>query len=228
MNSNAVGITEGADPTVHDGWVSWVKAGRAAVLVTKMPRLLLPRVSAEDNVLVHCTITGLGGSVIEPNVDPTEVSLDYYHRFCRLLGSDRVVLRVDPIVYVDDDSVEALKALVAEAEGKVRISFVDAYPHVRIRFEAAGLAALQSSFHMDYAVRRRVYEALGRPEVCAEPGLPCIPCVGVKTCRVLGVKPSEARRGQRYYCSCLSNKVELCYPPPKCTYGCLYCYWRDR
>jgi len=222
----SIGITEKADPTVNKRWLDWVKAGKPAVLVTKMPRLLLPMVSSKDNVIVHCTITGLGGTLVEPNIDSAEVSLRYYHEFCRFLGADRVVLRIDPIVYVDDFR-GALKSLAAEAEGAVRISFVDMYPHVRRRFEVAGLVVPQDSFHMGYALRREVYEALGRPEVCAEPGLPNIPCVGVKACRVLDVEPSQVRGGQRRDCGCLSNKVELCYPPPKCTYGCLYCYWRD-
>lgn len=178
------------------------------------------------NIIVHCTITSLGGSPVEPNIDPPERSLKHYHKFCKLLGPERVVLRIDPILswnYSD----EALLDLIDEAEGRVRISFMDLYPHVAQRFARHSVPLDQSSFHHPLEARLRVWETLGQPEVCAEPGLPNTPCVGKADCEILGVEPSPYLKGQRRLCGCLANKVELCTWPPKCTYGCLYCYWKD-
>jgi hypothetical protein len=60
MNKNLIGITERADPTVNFKWKPWVTAGRPAILITKMPRLLIPHLTGKENIIIHCTITGLG------------------------------------------------------------------------------------------------------------------------------------------------------------------------
>lgn len=225
--NNKIGITEGADPTVNPRWVEWVEAGKPAILITKMPRLLLPRLSPNYNIIVHCTITGLGGTPLERSIDNYETSLKYYHDTCKLLGSERVVLRIDPIVrWYWEDSACALQEVSREAEGRVRISFMDLYPHVKTRLQKVNLVLTQTAFHQPLDERRYIWEALGKPEVCAEPGPPSTPCVSKVDCEILGVRPSLAFRGQRKECRCLANKTELCKPPPKCVYGCLYCYWR--
>jgi len=225
METNLVGITERADPTVNLRWQQWVKEGKPAILITKNPKLLLPMLLRKDNVIVHCTITLMGGSVLEPKIPGPLESAFYYHRLCDFLGPERVVLRVDPIV--DDTSIAALKELVSEAEGRVRISFLDLYLHSRERMKKAGLKVARTTFHISYIERVTVWRQLGKPEVCAEPGLFSAPCVGEVDCKILGVEPSDKLRGQRNTCYCLANKVELCNWPPRCTYGCLYCYWRD-
>jgi len=223
--TNLIGVTERADPTVNFKWVKWVKEGKPAILITKNPGLLLPKLAVEDNIIVHCSITLLGGSVLEPNIPKPEVAVKDYHTICNLLGSNRVVLRMDPIISVVQ--LSGLKNLILEAEGRVRISFLDIYPHVRVRLERADVQVDRKTFHLPVLDRIHVWGELGKPEVCAEPGLPSTPCVSKLDCEILGVKPSVKLKGQRKECKCLANKVELCNWPPKCTYGCLYCYWRD-
>ena len=223
-DTNLIGVTERADPTVNLKWQSWVKDGKPAILITKNPKLLLPMLSQKDNIVVHCTITLMGSSVVEPKIPGPLESTLYYHKLCDLLGRERVVLRIDPVV--DGVTVVALKELVSEAEGRVRISFLDLYPHSRRRLEEAGIKIERSTFHLPLQRRYEIWEELGEPEVCGEPGLLSIPCVSSLDCEILGVVPSTTLRGQRKECQCLANKVELCNWPPKCTYGCLYCYWR--
>jgi len=223
--SNLIGVTERADPTVNLKWQLWVEEGKPAILITKNPKLLLPMLNQKDNVIVHCTITLMGGSLLEPNIPGPLESTSYYHSLCSFLGKERVVLRIDPIV--DGTTILALKDLVAEAEGRVRISFLDLYPHSKSRMEKAGLKVARTSFHLSYTERVNVWRQLGKPEVCAEPGLFSSPCVGEIDCEVLGVEPGNKLKGQRSTCYCLANKIELCNWPPKCTYGCLYCYWKD-
>lgn len=221
---NRIGITERADPTVNTKWQPWVYKGKPAILITKMPRILLPLLTGKENIIIHCTITGLGGTLIEPNIDPTDTSLGYYHKFCNTFGKDRVILRIDPIVHWKDFTYE-LKRIASEAEGRLRISFVDQYPHVSMRFLDAGSIPPQHTFHKPLGERLMIWEELGKPEVCAEPGLPSTPCVSEIDCKILGVKPSRSLKGQRLECKCLANKFELCTWPPKCSYRCLYCYW---
>ena len=223
--TNLIGITEKTDPTVNWKWMPWVREGKPAILITKNPDLLLPMLDEADNVIVHCTITLLGGSTIEPNIPTPEKATAAYHKVCSLLGPERVVLRIDPIV--DGMTTEALKLLSSEAEGRVRVSFLDLYPHVKVRLESAGVGIVRETFHLPVLERINTWRELGKPEVCAEPGLPSTPCVSKVDCEILGVKPSIKLKGQRGECKCLANKVELCYWPPKCIYGCLYCYWKN-
>ncbi len=223
---NLVGITERADPTVNLSWQSWVKSGKPAILITKRPDRLLLLLSPTDNVIVHCTITGLGGSAFEPNIPAPLKMLSAYHSLCTMLGKDRVVLRIDPII-VGIEPVGYLSRIHEEAEGRVRISFLDQYAHVKARFEKAKITLPYTMFHAPYDDRKHIWEALGKPDVCAEPALPCTPCVGAKDCEILGVTPSTSLKEQRRECGCLANKTEIISLLPRCTYGCLYCYWKD-
>lgn len=223
--SNLIGVTERADPTVNLKWKEWVEDGKPAILITKNPKLLFPMLEKSHNIIVHCSITLMGGSVLEPNIPGPLESTSYYHKICSYLGRERVVLRIDPIV--DGTAIAALKELASEAEGRVRISFLDLYPHSRKRLEEAGVEVPRKSFHLPLVERITIWRQLGQPEVCGEPGLTSIPCVSGRDCETLGVKPSTELKRQRRECGCLANKVELCNWPPKCTYGCLYCYWKD-
>ncbi|MFA5299875.1 MAG: hypothetical protein WC389_16950 [Lutibacter sp.] len=33
--NNAIGITEGCDPTINLKWIDWVRSGKPAILITK-------------------------------------------------------------------------------------------------------------------------------------------------------------------------------------------------
>lgn len=224
-----IGITEGADPTVNLKWRKWVQDDKKpAILITKMPRLLLPMLKGDENVIIHCTITGYGKTEIEPNIDLATTSLKYYHELCKMFGAKRVVLRIDPIIPPFIYSAWQ-EDIAEEAKGRVRISFMDAYPHVRQRFEKRMMGYLlpeDTQFHYFKGQREAAWYHLGKPEVCGEPDLPCTPCVSALDCEILGIKPSDTLKGQRKTCGCLSNKKELLTPPGTCTYGCLYCYWK--
>lgn len=222
--SNVIGITEGADPTVNLKWQKWVNAGKPAILITKRPDLLYPMLSGKENVIIHCTITGLGNN-IESNIPFYKEELPYYHKLRFKFGNDRVVMRIDPIF--PNPPLFRLREIRDTAHGRVRISFLDLYPHVLKRLNDNGIdISKQHDFNQPLEDRIHIWEALGEPEVCGEPDMHITPCVSEIDCNILGVKPSKAEKHQRFVCHCLANKKELCSPPPKCTYGCLYCYWK--
>jgi hypothetical protein len=226
MTNNKIGITEGADPTVNFKWIEWVKSGKPAILITKNPELLTHYLHKDYNVIIHCTITGLGSSEIEPLVPKPEISLQAYHDICKFYSPKRVVLRIDPIVYWDRNK-NTIKQIANEAEGRVRISFMDLYPHAHKKFLLHGLDIVyDKTFHMPLSLREEAWKELGKPEICCEPDMPSVPCVSKLDCDILGIEPNANRKGQRPLCGCLANKIELCTRPPKCTYGCLYCYWK--
>lgn len=95
-----VGITERGDAALNEDWVDWVyKKGKPAILITKNAPLLQqnhPDIFFQ-NVIIHATCTGLGGTLFEPNVPNYKEILDWLSR-----KNDRIrkniVLRVDPII----------------------------------------------------------------------------------------------------------------------------------
>ena len=93
-----IGITERGDAALHPGWRPWVNSGSPAILITKDPGRLAEQLTPDMNVIVHCTITGFGGTVVEPGA-PTEAQAFLgVKRVVEVLGLERVVLRIDPVI----------------------------------------------------------------------------------------------------------------------------------
>ena len=232
-----IGITERGDAAVSTEWTSWVYSNKPSILITKDPMTLYEMLAAHQelclfpeslNIIVHCTITGHGGSVLEPGAPKPEHALNGYRKLIELLGATRVILRIDPILIGYAGGVELAQEIFQYRMGtRVRISFLDNYPHVKKRFMLAGLNPLPYDFHADLTERQRVAALFPEAEICGEPGFTCTGCVSETDCQILGVEPDTAPAGQRTACRCLANKIELLNNRHLCPHGCLYCYWKD-
>lgn len=232
-----IGITERGDAALSIEWLSWVKDGKPAILITKDPEKLAFRIHAyfpaiqEPNIIVHCGITGRGGTIIEPNVPPLESGLKGYRTLIDMLGKDRVVLRLDP-VFPNQKGLDRAAKVVRQHEGtRIRLAFLHAYPHVKRRFEEAGATPPKYDFYAPLIERKRIYEALCQEagqeiEVCGEPGFECTGCVSEKDTKILGVTPAGGTSCQRRYCACLAQKKELLTGKKQCEHKCIYCYWK--
>lgn len=229
---NKIGITERGDAALNLKWVYWVSQDKPAILISKNPGMLLDVLKGtfkkKPNVIVHCTITGLGGSRIEPNVPRPPEAIRGYHKMVKQFGKDRVVLRIDPIIPTPKRIRLAKKVLRECRDTRVRISFMDNYPHVQERFKSNNIKPLQYLFHAPLKQQHEIWEEFGNPEVCGEPSLPSSGCVSEFDCEVLGVTPkvSDKTGYKRLACSCLANKKELLDHKGQCKHGCLYCYWK--
>lgn len=230
---NEIGITERGDAALDLGWLPWVREGKPAILITKDPGTLLKELMQQGkeylpgkfNVIVHATITGLGGSVFEPNVPDKFAALTAYKQLVCAYGIDRVVLRIDPIIPTGKGILLAKSVLnLKEPNGRVRISFIDQYPHSKARLKAAGISLPWDTFHAPLKARKEAYEELGRPEICGEPDFACTGCISEQDCKTLGVVP-EGVGHQRKFCACLMNKKELLNSKQPCSHKCVYCYW---
>lgn len=233
-----IGITERGDAARDAAWYPWVRDGNPTILITKNPALLhdmlalvLGEPDNKANVIVHCTITGMGGTKEEPNVPDTDTAIYGYKMLTLLLSTDRVVLRVDPIVPNEKGIKRALDVIAERRAGtRLRVSFMDAYPHVRARYDKEGLDPFDwKGTHAPLERRIKLLKSLPEDtEVCGEEGIPCIGCVSTKDCAVLGIDyvNPEGRRGQRPSCMCLAEKHELLSSRKQCPHGCMYCYWR--
>jgi len=229
-----IGITERGDAALDLRWKEWVNLGRPAILITKDPMQLHPHLNSSMNIIVHCTITGYGGSVLEPNVPSPEQAVLGMIKIIDVLGIDRVVLRVDPIIPCTFEIKPTnIKNIINDLSHGIcdtirkRISFLDNYNHVRERFKAVGLKPLPYDMHAPLADRLAMWDKLGRPEVCGEPNMECTGCISQLDLYVFGLSiTGSARSLQRSACMCLAAKHELLSSKSQCHHKCIYCYWK--
>jgi hypothetical protein len=230
-----IGITERGDAALDTSWIDWVCTDKPAILISKAPlrlyRIIVEHNLADKRIIVHATITGYAGTVLEPYVEPVDDALKGYKLLSSLLGEERTVLRIDPIIPTEKGFERARLIAVHGKNRRIRISLLDNYVHIHQRFREAGLPILyDGKMHALLEVRRKainliVDAAWTAPEVCGEPDMICTPCVGTKDCELLGVVPA-GQGNIRPGCKCLKNKTELLTEKKQCAHSCLYCYWR--
>ncbi|MFA4935633.1 MAG: DUF1848 family protein [Candidatus Methanoperedens sp.] len=231
-NNIRIGITERGDAGLNLSWVDRANEFDGLVLITKRLSENFIQQAAKVNSIVHATITGHGGTIIEPNVIPYGESKVLFKRLVNVLGHERVVLRIDPIIPTESGITTALKVYKGlhteqDVKTRVRISFLDNYPHVRSRFSKAGLPQLPYQFHAPLSQRKDIAARFPDAEICGEPGFPCTGCISEKDLKVLGLSANNCTaRGQRAECRCLAAKTELFSARGQCPHGCLYCYWK--
>lgn len=172
-----IGATDCGEPCFNLSWVDKLKDVDGAVIISKglghesheFKNALLDN---KDKIIFHCTITGLGGTNVEPNVPDYMTTLRYLDALISLgFPSNHVVIRIDPIIgsnlfsqlRVDDTPVSGMerslvgyqsiiKSIITRATdlgiARFRISFLDIYPHVRKRFKELGF--LVPEWAMDF------------------------------------------------------------------------------
>ncbi len=231
-NSIKIGITERGDAGLNLSWVDRASEFNGLILITKRLSETFIQQAVKVNSIVHATITGHGSTTIEPNVIPYEESKVLFQRLIEVLSPERVVLRIDPIIPTESGIAAALKVynelhVMQDIRTRVRISFMDNYPHVRSRFFKAGLPQLPYQFHAPLSQRKDIATQFPDAEICGEPGFACTGCVSEKDLKVLRLSTGNCTAGQqRPECRCLSAKTELFFTRGQCPHGCLYCYWR--
>lgn len=220
-----IGITERGDGGLDQSWKKKMSTVDGAIIITKAPQLLdintLPK-----NTIIHCTITGFGGTKIEPNVAKPETTLKAWREIKEVIGQERVVLRIDPII--PEYSTYALNiAKNANETDRIRISFLDLYSHARKRMISAGIN-LSQQFHAPIKTKNEILKLLPpQTEICAEPGMKCTGCISQRDLNAMGIiKTSRGKCIQRKECMCIAEKTELLTERKQCKHGCLYCYWK--
>jgi DNA repair photolyase len=218
------------------------------VIWTKDPSHLLTRrevraVLAEvGQVFVHWTITGLGGTFLEPNVPPPERQLALLDDVVDYLGDPRRChWRWDPLISavrageragnVDLDLFRSLAGPIARAGvPAVHTSFATMYRKVIRRLAAAGVevdeqgAELRGSFlaNLSAAATEVGLELLP----CCESGRAMTRCIDGELLADLHPAGERCRtdraRGQRRRCGCTASLDIGHYLP--CPNRCLYCY----
>ena len=230
-----IGITEGYDPAFTETWIGKL---RNNIVITKRPTAFLTgkkRRALEGNIL-HCSITGFGGTIVEPGVNPWETEVNAFNTL-RAEGVE-VVLRIDPIIPTKK-GLTRVKAILesVQLEGlRIRFSIIDNYRHMADR----GLKLPWDSFNAPANLVANAIDIFkdaeskgAQIEVCAErytdiPRNWLIGCVSQKDLDYFGfgVTASSALKGQRGACLCISAKKELLTQRSQCPHKCQYCYWK--
>ena len=250
-----IGITEHGDAGIDFRWEDRLSEVDGLILITKnlnptfqqkvMSHLTKP-------TIVHCTCTGWGGTVMEPNVPDYKRQLDWLKQFIdNGFQASHIVLRIDPIFPTENGLKKVLDVLTyAEQIGipmneiRYRISIVDEYPHVRERYRKLGFEPIYNgNFYPSWNQVNLVGEKLSTTpyvfETCAEDKLAAkFPktfriqgCCSKEDLKLMGLSYDNTMTENpqnRSMCHCLSCKHELLNRPrKKCGHNCLYCFWKD-
>lgn len=242
--SQYIGITESGDPSFHLEIFDNLYDGNIIITKRLTDKLIDKLIENKHKIILHCTVTGYGGTKVEPFV-PDYVT--FGKKLQELLDKgfpiEHVVLRVDPIIPTDKGICLALKVMeyFSNLVGvkRVRFSFLDMYDHVKKRFAESDFPIPYEDFHAPIDIR---YNIVGRIsdlaascgfdiEVCGEPGIDSCSCLSQKDIDILGLTDKImliGEKGQRQSCHCPSNKRELIKgKPERCENKCVYCFWRN-
>jgi hypothetical protein len=218
------------------------------VIWTKDPRHLLSHQRLREalrgvgQVFLQWTVTGLGGTALEPAVPAAEAQCALLPEVVGFLGDPRRLhWRYDPLIAARQGG-ERISNLelprfrwLAETFSRqgvpaVHVSFVTPYPKVRRRLEAAGLeldlpeaeARARLLAEMEEAAAARGLRLI----TCCEPGRPMGRCIDGELLSALHPRGERCRtdraRGQRELCGCTASLDIGHYLP--CPNRCLYCY----
>lgn len=238
-----VGITEAGDPCFH--LEIFDRLYDANIVITKnlTNKLIEKLIENQDKCIIHLTVTGMGGSKIEPLVPTAEKS---YAQAKKLINAgfpvEQIVLRIDPIIPTEkglNTALSVLETFKGLGIERVRISFLDMYNHVKERFFETNIKLPYETFHADKKVREEGFNKLYSNallfgykivETCGEPDFESTPCLSQKDIDILGLTDKIILKGnkeQRKTCGCPGNKKELItgQKPHQCEHNCLYCFW---
>lgn len=250
--SQKVGITEAGE--ISFSLDTFDRLYDANIIITKrLTRGLVDKlVEHSDKCILHLTVTGFGGSKIEPFTPPIDVTIKNTRELIlKGFPVSQIVLRIDPIIPTDkgvETAVTVLKSFSELGIKRIRLSFLDMYKHVQSRFkkEEIDIPDIYKNedgtvkFHVSLEERTEKLKqitdyakAIGfdSVEVCGEPGIESISCLSQKDIDILGLTDKITligNKGQRGSCSCPANKTELLKVgrPHRCENACLYCFWR--
>lgn len=200
-----------------------------------------------DQLFLHFTITGLGGSFIEQGVPPPTIALSQLDNLIEIVGGPRrVSIRFDPIIYWKEDDEEKtnlyfFEKLAPIIQGKgildVRFSFAQWYNKAKRR------AAKERFVYRDPMPEIKVIDARYLDQIARHFGLHLSLCSQASLSDASNVAPSACIDGallqrlhpdqasvstkkdstQRKECLC-TESVDIGSYTQFCPHCCLYCY----
>jgi len=198
------------------------------------------------NLYFLFTITGLGGSIIEPRAPHPFQALQQMGQLADMFGAERINWRFDPIIYWHDDGKGcnnlALFPALAEKVAQIGVkrctfSFAAWYKKCQRRVKKAGIEFIDPN---DEQKLESLYSLV---EIASSYGISLFSCAQDQWLKVPGVKRSSCIDGafltelhpqhvpassgkdksQRKQCGCTPS-VDIGSYAQTCWSGCRYCY----
>lgn len=217
------------------------------VLWTKSPRNILhhpglnPILSAYEQIYLHLTVTGMGGTSLEPGIPNPKQVLELLPNLVDFVGDPRrIAFRFDPIVHfiLQDGSTftnlnrfaEIIPQVRAAGIDQVIVSWMDAYPKVQRNLARCGLRVHRLSREEWEKEANWLTEQAREFGVnlsgCCVPDWPVSSCIDGQRFNTLHPNHESAdiekAGGQRPHCGCTKSWDIGWYNP--CLGGCVYCY----
>jgi hypothetical protein len=212
---------------------------------------LLDVVRKYDQLYVHFTVTGLGGTVIERHVPDPAVAFRQIEPILEIAGRpERVSLRFDPVVHWEE-----------RGEARTNLDFFEGLSNIAARL---GITAIRFSFAQWYGkskrrAARRDFHFIDPPaddklaaarrlaEIAQAHGLSLYSCAQNFLAAAPGVRPSACIDGallsslhpsrepasllkdrtQRPDCGC-TDSMDIGSYAQSCPHSCIYCYANPR
>jgi hypothetical protein len=210
-------------------------------------RGLADLLGAYDQVYCHFTVTGLGGTAVEPRTPPAGEALAQLPALVAFAGDPRrVSVRFDPVLFWEEggrrrtnasDFPRIAAAAAAEGIKDVRTSFAQWYGKAKRRAASRRFAFVDppESEKKRYAAELAAtaaalglaLHACSQPEIARVPGIAASSCIDGALLESLHPRrqPASRRkdRSQRPDCLCTESKDIGSYTQA-CPHGCVYCY----
>lgn len=246
-----IGITERGDAGINPEWGRKLNTVDGVILITKNMTQdfclsLVEMCKSGFPFIVHCTCTGYGGTVLEPNVPSYKEQLDTLKWIIDIgIPANQFVLRIDPI-FPSEKGLEKVREVLDyfttlnTGVTRIRISLVDEYQHVKERYRERGWTPLYGdNFGPSYNQKKMVAALLNKYpykfELCAEDDFAKMlnngiiqGCISENDLSIMHLPMEEMGENpqNRRGCHCLSCKTELLTDRKPCPNGCVYCFWR--
>ncbi len=245
------GITEQGDAGLDLSWQKRLNAVVGAIIISKSASTELEDalLKHQDKCIYHATCTGLGGTLMEPNVPPYQEKLNHIYRLiCKGFPKNKIIIRIDPLMpkswietlnnnFGIKDYLLILKTILNFAEDNgiesIRYSYLDFYDstikrlsHLPFKFYSDGMN-INDRIKLYEINKNLIYSA------CAEFNVPKehqVGCISREDLQRLGIENKYMFTGnawQRPGCLCPKQKLELLNHHYQCDHKCLYCYWKD-
>ena len=245
MKANYVYINEMND--IRNGNIdiirSYVDAGHPVVIYSKtITASLVDLLATHPSVGFQLTVTGNGGTWVEPNVRDPLALVESFAQLVQMLGTpDRLRLRIDPIIPTEDMIVSAQRVAKAAPKNVEVISSVIQWydktkgylPRFNLSESDFPLKAGSAWFVTQERAQDifdRVYEDTGLTVTsCGMPyalrGVqPHDGCISKRFLAAMGYDEFTPRlKAQRPGCKCVVDKRQM-LKSGGCPHQCIYCY----
>jgi len=230
-------LTEKCPPESVHTLVIWTKNTRN--LFDYPP--LLDKIRQYDQLFFHYTVTGMGGTILEPRVPGWKEAMSYLEKLVQLAGDpQRIRFRFDPIVHLKmPDGANYCNLALFEKLAphviqfgvtNVSISWMSEYRKVVARLQRHGISVQKISpgqWQREHELVMKIAEKYGLTiHGCCVAGMPRSRCIDGELLMKLHPRQESCAlkkaRGQRTSCGCTESWDIGWYH--QCWHGCLYCY----